>query len=347
MHPLGERDLRRGPLLPLTRRRPIELTTHIVEALRRTSHERSPSQYGDRMLDRANVIRALKHAERADLARRFGLDPRRRCNDELLLALLEQSGASLDELLDALTMTQLVHVARKNRLRISRRRADVLAVLAGHEAERFPEPYATWVRRLERFGRCLDRLDADQVYLRIGPPARESEIRDVETLLGVRLPDELRRTLREFSGDFHFWWSTRARGAPGRLAKVTQGHCSFGARVLKANNCPALSRPPADDEGWHAIYADKLLCFPDTGGDAIAFDGRKRDVLVYLSHEEPLSRPPLARDFDDMMERWTELACAGPGHYIIDLFRGKNGRLDPRGRNATDFRRWLDSAGAP
>lgn len=312
---------------------------------RRTAHEHSSSQYGDRMLDRGNVIQQLKRGERAALARRFGLDARRHTNDELLLALLEQSGASLDELLDALTMTQLAHVARKNGLRTPRRRADLLAVLAGREAERFAEPYATWVGRLERFGRCLDHLDAESIYLRIGPPARESEIRDVEMLLGVRLPDELRRTLREFSGDFHFWWGTGVRQAP--LANVTRGHCTFGTRVLKANNCPAHNRPPADDEGWHEIYADKLLCFPDTGGDAIAFDGRKRDALVYLSHEEPLSRPPLARDFDDMMERWTQLACAGPDHYIIDLFRGKNGRLDPRGRNATDFRRWLESAGAP
>lgn len=296
------------------------------------------------MIDRWSVLRELKHAERLALARRFGLEARRRSGDELFLALLDQSGASLDELLGALTVPQLTRVARKNRLRVPRRRGDLLAVLAGREADRFAEPDATWVGRLERFGRDLDRLGADRVHLHIGPPARESEIRDVETLLGVQLPGALRRTLREFSGDFYFGWSADTLDAPEPLAKIDWGLCRFGVRVLQTHNCPARDRPPAENEGWHALYDSKLLCLPDLSGDAIAFDQRKNDVMVYLSHEEPLSRPPLARDFDDMMDRWTQVACAGPDQQMIDLFRGKNGRLDPRGPNATRFRRVLETS---
>ena len=296
------------------------------------------------MIDRASVIRELKHAERLALARRFGLEARRRSGDELFLALLDQSGASLGELLGALTVPQLARVARKNRLRVPRRRGDLLAVLAGREADRFAEPYATWVGRLERFGRDLDRLGADRVHLRIGPPARESEIRVVETLLGVQLPGALRRTLREFSGDFYFWWSADNLDAPSPLAKIIWGLCRFGTRVLQANNCPIKKRPPAENVGWHELYDSKLQCFPDGSGDAIAFDQRDNDVMVYLSHEEPLSRPPLARDFDDMMDRWTQVACAGPDQTMIDLFRGRTGLLDPRGRNAIRFRRLLETA---
>ena len=292
------------------------------------------------MLGRSSIVPQLTQRELKAALQRLDIDPRGMRDRAALVDALLTLAPSTDVLLQPLSTARLTRIADQFRLGHRRSRRARIAQLAGHEADRFAEPYATWVRRLERFGRDLDRLDANTV-LHIGPPAREGEIRAIEGELGVELPPDFRRALLDFSGDFRFSWYLDDDGErPEGLEDIFAGECVFGLQTLRHLNPPKLYLPVNPAAFPRSVWDGKLGMFHLMGGDHVSADLRQRGGLVYVDHEDGGFSPrPLARSFEDLMNRWTRLACVNPRHpgSVVDA----TGRLSARAPNAKRLIAWL------
>ena len=135
----------------------------------------------------------------------------------------------------------------------------------------------------------IERLEAECEFR---PPASPAQIKQVETALGVRLPDSLRELLLETNGIYsrpmynHIVWHTD--------------------EIIQRNT---LIREDSNLAEMYMAF-ESLLFFADTGVDGIMFAFpvsatrivQPRNIIAWYPIED--SRPVLAFGLKDYLTRW-------------------------------------------
>lgn len=295
------------------------------------------------MMDRASLLYRLKASELRTIAKMADVPIHGRPSQGELAETIHRQGVPYEKALGCLKLDRLRELCAKNGLsRIGRSREEITRRFVGGEWQRFEEPYATWTRRLEEYGAALGERGSE-VFLGLASPASEKDVRAVENELGIALPDDVRRALRQWTSRLYFYRHGNRNGTlPSDLRAAEDGLCELSlARIRSSNTSDRLAVDPRSFP--QSIWDGKLILFTDTSGDSVALDLRPPGGLVFIRHDDGgFTPPPYAGSFDELMERWTQLACVGTEGGALRLFCGARGQLNPNGRNGRRYRRWLE-----
>lgn len=192
---------------------------------------------------------------------------------------------------------------------------------------------------------CRDR--GGRVFtLSVAPPASESEIEEVETRLGRRVPASLREFFLEHSAEVAVYWTLdREPDVPG-LGGIISGEVAWSLAAL-----PELAahhqkwidvcfNDPADE--YHRVWHGKFAIQAVPNGDMFAIDLASQAV-VYLSCEDGEGHGfLLGSDFIDFVDRWSALGLAGPedGQWL-PFTRSPDSLLLPDSEAGLAWRSWL------
>src|SRR5262245_53236486 len=91
-----------------------------------------------------------------------------------------------------------------------------------------------FVENCERFGEAVRRLGGSSPPIRIGPPATENDVADIELSLARTIPSSLRNVLINHAGCFSFEW-TRAHF---QTLPHPWKHAQEGDAYGRLNCCP-------------------------------------------------------------------------------------------------------------
>jgi SMI1 / KNR4 family (SUKH-1) len=175
--------------------------------------------------------------------------------------------------------------------------------------------------------------------------ATEEEVAAVEWDLGFRLPSSFRSVFLEVSREVDFrWFSPQGYMFPEPFQLMFRGDLNWSLRDLaervdRANHMAELCFSDPDDS------YDEAAFFAVGNGDMIAVDlaenayGRvvylARDLFRGHGHE-------LAANFNDLLDRWVPVACAGGDAWLWKPFTNDyQTRIEPHGEAAVAWRRLL------
>lgn len=177
---------------------------------------------------------------------------------------------------------------------------------------------------------AVEKLGAEIEPLVIGPPATERDVARVESALGVTIPESFRKVLTEFSASVDLRWQfPESTDLSEDLRKVAWGTLSWNLDAIAAtyeayqgwidNVFPDIADPY--DRVWH----NRFPVLQVGNGDfvAIALSGDDAGAVLYLDHEgSSFHGSRLAENFEDFLDRYIALGCAGPDGWTLELFVG-------------------------
>ncbi|HOD82471.1 MAG: SMI1 / KNR4 family protein [Planctomycetes bacterium ADurb.Bin126] len=206
-----------------------------------------------------------------------------------------------------------------------------------------------WKEQLHQTLWAVDRLGGETERLLILPPADEDDVRTMESELGHALPPAMRRVMTGFSSRVHLGW-TLPEGFV--LPEPLRG--LFGGQLTW--DLMGLGELLSDADEWaHSLFDDppprelplhdKLVFMPVGNGDFLAVDIEPAHYgeVVYLSRSSGSANGYLlARDFEDLLNRWLPLGCVGAEVWQWRPFTsGPTSGLDPECENARLWRKVL------
>jgi SMI1/KNR4 family protein SUKH-1 len=216
----------------------------------------------------------------------------------------------------------------------------------------------------ERFGDTIRRLGGVAPPLRVGPPATETEVVEVEARMGRKIPPALRSVLLKYARCFEFEWQRDHFPAfPHPWNHASEGRCLWSLDLLPVLNADLgeWRKSVYSDSGdpyaqhWHGVFAVCATGLSDgtssstdfSGGD---FFGIKEEIslgqpVVFLSHDgfTPLNGRRLADNFEDFLLRWSAIGCVGgaSGWALEYFITDSQGGIHPSGEAAVRLRELL------
>lgn len=294
------------------------------------------------MINVAAIVRELRPAELKTLAETLGIKAKNAEARRAAIYAHPECTAALA--VEHLSVPQLRALHKKLNLPVrGKGRAALVARLAGfeHELVGLNEPYATWLKNMETF---LRDVRPDSYVLKFHPPATKKEVLATERWLGIRLPDDFRSTLLEFTRqlDFHWWMDDPMEPPTGWFEPPYCGVCSFGLESLRHLNAPVHFS--ADKKNPANIWAWRLNVIGDGGGNSVTLDLRTDGKAMWLQHDD--SSPPhgtrLGASFSDYMDRSTHIGCLGPEPSQVRPLFGARG-IRKSGPVVTRYLKWARS----
>lgn len=186
--------------------------------------------------------------------------------------------------------------------------------------------------------------------LKIAPPATESSVRELESRLGQRLPESLRRVLLQFSSAIEYrWYLPEAVIPPAPFSEIFGGTCLWDLNMLvsleeERKNWVAACFPNISNS-YDAVWHNKLAFTEVGNGDLLALDLSSSSAMpvIYLSHDDGEGHGyKLADDFDDFINRWSLLGCPGPEDWQMWPFiSSPDSGLEPHNESAQQWRKWF------
>ena len=187
-----------------------------------------------------------------------------------------------------------------------------------------------WIDSMKRTLLAVQRFGGETEPLVIAPPASEQEVASVEAALGMAVPASLRRVLTEFSACVNLRWELPdPTGLPEELRQIGIGYLAWDIGTI--TNLYAAYRKwieicfsnvhDAYDRVWH----DKFPVLDVRNGDFIAIvtEGTDAGAVTFLCHDgDDFHGARLADDFEDFLNRYIALGCAGPDGWTLDVFAG-------------------------
>lgn len=254
-----------------------------------------------------------------------GEAPKRSGRDGLLYALLGVSTNRLDELVDALSASEL-RAATKGLL------SPALTALSDDRLRRalkwrWPHgaPVLSSVCALAR------RLDAHNAFLmaHVGPPATSEEVRAVEARFGVSLPRRLTDLYSQEAGASTFTWTLMdaAADSPQQIdldALTDEELDLFEGRL--SWDLPGTQRVDPD-----YFVEGSLRLFPlfvAENGDCVCAAiraGRLGEILWWSHDDDDRHGRVLAADLDTWMKEWRALRWLNPSASMITRCFGADG----------------------
>jgi SMI1/KNR4 family protein SUKH-1 len=220
-----------------------------------------------------------------------------------------------------------------------------------------------FVENCERFGEAVRRLGGSSPAIRIGPPATEKDVADIELRLARTIPSSLRNVLINHARSFSFEWTRpHFHTLPHPWKHAQEGRCLWSLELLPALNADvkewrrSVYSDPADRyaKHWHGVFAVCAAGLSDgtssstdfSGGDyfAIKDNVHGSEPVVFLSHDGSfVNGQRLADSFEDFLLRWSSIGCiGGASGWAFEYFiTDSQGGFDPAGEIAVKFRELL------
>lgn len=185
--------------------------------------------------------------------------------------------------------------------------------------------------------------------LTVEGPASLSDIRRIETDLGIGLPPALSRFFLEFSRSVDFRWQLPHDFLlPEQFRELFCGGFSLSLEALPEHERGRFGGEqtfPNPNDPYDVVWHQKLGVIPVMNGDYLGIDLRAghQGEIVYLSHDDGSGHGHvLGADLIDFLRRWTPLGCPGPEDWQWLPFTSKGTTmLDPDGEAARAWRETL------
>jgi len=185
--------------------------------------------------------------------------------------------------------------------------------------------------------------------LTVEGPASVSDIRRIETDLGIGLPPALSRFFLECSRSVDFRWQLPHDFLlPEQFRELFCGGFSLSLEALPEHERGRFGGEqtfPNPNDPYDVVWHQKLGVIPVMNGDYLGIDLRAghQGEIVYLSHDDGSGHGHvLGADLIDFLRRWTPLGCPGPEDWQWLPFTSKGTTmLDPDGEAARAWRETL------
>ncbi|SDK92403.1 SMI1/KNR4 family protein [Paenibacillus jilunlii] len=192
------------------------------------------------------------------------------------------------------------------------------------------EQMNAWKRQWQGLIQALEQKGADTRFSAC-PPAAESELAEVESRLGIRLPQELSSLLKEGAGKVYVYWNLPDTAI---LPFEVSGELGWDADRLD------FFVPPGEEDSRET---QRYLSFHPAGnGDELLLDlhSASGTAVVHWAHEtaEYLLLAPSITEFIDKI---TALGCVGAEEWQYPEFCGEAG-LDPEKPASRQWMAWLN-----
>ncbi|GEM_PF-3233335 len=209
---------------------------------------------------------------------------------------------------------------------------------------------------LERKKRRLFRKEPDpKPHLDVGPPASPENLEQLQTDVGLQIPDQLREFLLTQTGHLEFWWNLDPDSMPlGSDEGPSWGYIEFNPESMRNLNSDRTGFLYEENPRIENLWSNTFRFLGVPNGDSIGIDTNSEPEpgrVVYLNHEEPEKVIRLAGSFTEFMTAWLSLGCVGPEiddllHFLDhgqtriprSLREANDSRLDPNCPNALQFR---------
>jgi cell wall assembly regulator SMI1 len=187
-----------------------------------------------------------------------------------------------------------------------------------------------WVDSMKRTLLAVERLGAEIEPLVIGPPATERDLARVESALGMSIPESFRKVLTKFSANVDLRWQfPDSTELCEDLREIAWGMLSWSLEAIATtyeayqgwidNVFPDIADP------YDCVWHNRFPVLEVGNGDfvAIALSGDDAGAVIYLDHEGSIFNGcRLAENFEDFVDRYIALGCAGPDGWTLEVFVG-------------------------
>jgi hypothetical protein len=239
-----------------------------------------------------------------------------------------------------------------------------MRVGASIEVEVMAFSFVGFVDNCARFGEAVRRVGGSSSPIRIGPPATEMDVADIELRLARTIPSSLRGILMNHASSFSFEWTRKHfRTLPHPWKHAQEGRCLWSLELLPALNADlqewrkSVYADPADSyaQHWHGVFAVCATGLSDgtssntdfSGGDFFAINEKvPGEPVVFLSHDGAANNGQrLADSFENFLLRWSAIGCVGGAsgsaieYFVSDS--DSEGGFDPGDEIAVRFRELL------
>jgi hypothetical protein len=163
--------------------------------------------------------------------------------------------------------------------------------------------FVRFVNNCARFREAVRRLGGSSPPIRIGPPATEADVADIELRLARTIPSSLRGILMNHASSFSFEWTRKHfHTLPHPWKHAQEGRCLWSLELLPALNADvqewrkSVYSDPADSyaQHWHGVFAVCATGLSDgkssntdfSRGDFFAINEKvPGEPVVFLSHD--------------------------------------------------------------
>lgn len=194
--------------------------------------------------------------------------------------------------------------------------------------------------------------------LHLGPPASVETLDRIEKALGYAFPLSMRKFFEEKSASFGVSWTLKE----SRYKVDGYSDIYYGEFILNFTELYHLLQAKKEflkhvwdekDErimDWLNPYRTCVPMMELRNGDTLLMGvgDDKHQEIVYFMHDAldgggdwyKKHARILAENFEDFLDRWSQLAFIGPEHWVVEPFLGQGG-IDPTGEHAKGFRQWF------
>ena len=174
----------------------------------------------------------------------------------------------------------------------------------------------SFIKELEKFQKGIENIGGEFYReFKIGTPAKEEEILEIEKKLGYRIPEDFRDILLNYSSYFEYFWSYEEKNnieLPSNLKHIFSGDLHWRINLLVNFE---VSRKdwvegcfPDYNDKYDRVWHNKLAFYEVGNGDYIAIELEKENYgkIVYLSHDGGDGHGYyLANNFKDLLNNWS------------------------------------------
>ena len=210
-----------------------------------------------------------------------------------------------------------------------------------------------FINELKKFQKGIENIGGEFFReFKIGTPAKEVEILEVEKRLGYKIPEDFRDILLKYSSCFEYDWniykgvSEKQIELPDNLKGIFAGDLHWELNVLvkfQEDNKDWIEEcfPDYNDE-YDRVWHNKILFYEVGNGDYLAIELEKENYgkIVYLSHDDGDGHGYyLANNFKELLSNWSKVGCVGGEDWQWLTFYTKGIGINP---NCENTKLWKD-----
>ena len=202
-----------------------------------------------------------------------------------------------------------------------------------------------FIQELKKFQKGIENIGGEFFReFKIGTPAKEEEILEIEKKLGYRIPEDFRDILLSYSSYFEYFWSYEEKNnieLPSNLKHIFSGDLHWRINLLVNFE---VSRKdwvegcfPDYNDKYDRVWHNKMPFYEVGNGDYLAIELEKENYgkIVYLSHDCGKGHGYyLANNFKELLSNWSKVGCVGGENWQWLTFYRSGVGIDPNCENA-------------
>ena len=202
-----------------------------------------------------------------------------------------------------------------------------------------------FIQELKKFQKGIENIGGEFYReFKIGTPAKEEEILEIEKKLGYRIPEDFRDILLSYSSYFEYFWSYEEKNnieLPSNLKHIFSGDLHWRINLLvnfevSRKDWVEGCFPDYNDE-YDRVWHNKMPFYEVGNGDYLAIELEKENYgkIAYLSHDDGDGHGYyLANNFKELLSNWSKVGCVGGEDWQWLTFYTREVGIDPNCENA-------------